>query len=99
MLFISKRAVFLASLMVLTLFGSGFGQAATSAPKGNDGTDMQRLDVMRDKLDRMRRSLNSSISVLKEESKDNKKKKDDKETNAAWVDAGIRKTLPDYNPM
>ena len=40
----------------------------------------QRLDVMRDKLDRMRRSLNSSISVLKDETKDDKKKKDDKES-------------------
>ena len=75
MLLNSKRAVFIASLMVLTLFGSGFGQVS----KANDGTDLQRLDVMRDKLDRMRRSLSSSISVLKDETKDDKKKKDDKE--------------------
>ena len=68
------RAVLIAFLIVFALSGFGYSQA-----KPNDGTDIQRLDVMREKLDRMRRSLNSATSVLKDENKDDKTKKDDKE--------------------
>ncbi len=68
-----RRAVFLTFLIIAAFSASGFGQV-----KANDGTDIQRLDVMRDKLDRMRRSLNSAISVLKDETKEDKSKKDDK---------------------
>ncbi len=42
-----------------------------------DGTDLQRLEVMRDKLERLRRSLNSVISVLRDENKEDKTKKND----------------------
>lgn len=61
-------------LFVLILGTSGIvlGQA-----QPGDGTVSQRLEVMRDKLERIRRSLNSAISVLKEENKDDKNKKDD----------------------
>ena len=45
--------------------------------KPMDGTAVQRLEVMPDKVDRMRRSLNSSISAVKEENKSDKSKKDD----------------------
>lgn len=74
MVFNTRRAVFITLLMVLAFSVAGIGQV-----KPNDGTDTQRLDVMRDKLDRMRRSLNSGISVLKDEGKDDKRKKEDKE--------------------
>lgn len=50
---------------------------AFSQAKQSDGTPSQRLSVMSDKLDRMRRSLNSAISVIKEENKSDKTKKDD----------------------
>ncbi len=70
----TKRSVLLAILFISALAGSSYGQA-----KPNDGTAQQRLDVMRDKLDRMRRSLTSSAGVLKEEGKDDKTKKDDKD--------------------
>lgn len=46
--------------------------------KPGEGTDGQRLQVMSDKLERMRRSLESMASVLKEENKDDPSKKDDK---------------------
>jgi outer membrane protein assembly factor BamD len=39
---------------------------------------VQRLEVMRQKLDTMRRSLNSAASVLKQENKEDKAKKEDK---------------------
>ncbi len=42
------------------------------------GTVTQRLEVIRQKLDSMRRSLNSATSALKDDSKDDKSKKDDK---------------------
>ncbi len=72
MVFNTRRATFLSLMMVLALSVAGFAQA-----RPNDGTDSQRLDVMRDKLDRMRRSLSSGISVLREEAKADKSKKDD----------------------
>ena len=58
-----------ASLVFLTLClaGAGFGQA-----KPGDGSPTQRLDVMKQKLETIRRSAASSASVLKEENKDDK---------------------------
>lgn len=71
MFFDFKRTTFL--LVVLLAFASvGLGQV-----KPGDGTDLQRLEVMRDKLERVRRSLSSVIAVLKDENKEDKSKKDD----------------------
>jgi outer membrane protein assembly factor BamD len=53
-----------------------FTAAAQTRP--GDGSPLQRLDVMRQKLEIMRRSLNSSASVLKDENKEDKSKKGDK---------------------
>ena len=72
MFFNLKRAVFLSTILILAFSAMSFGQA-----KPNDGTDLQRLDVMREKLERIRRSLGSAVSVLKEENKADKAKKDD----------------------
>jgi outer membrane assembly lipoprotein YfiO len=65
---IAAIAVFIGSIGTLSIF-------AQNNPA--DGTVAQRIEVMRDKLDRMRRSLNSSITVLREENKSDKNKKDD----------------------
>lgn len=70
--FDAKKIVLFTILTVLGLGVTAYGQV-----KPGDGTALQRLDVMRDKLERMRRSLNSAIAVLKEENKDDKNKKDD----------------------
>src|ERR1043166_5736910 len=70
----SKRIVLIVFSMMTALAVSGFGQA-----KPGEGTAVQRLEVMSQKLTIMRRSLTSAASVLKEESKDDKSKKDDKE--------------------
>ena len=59
-------------LFVIALFSG-----SVLAQKPGDGTAGQRLDVMSDKLERMRRSLNSAASVLKQENKDDSSKKDD----------------------
>ena len=74
MQFITKRTIFVALISSLMLSSVGFGQA-----KPGDGTPLQRLEVMREKLDRMRRSLSSVAIAIKEENKDDKSKKDDKD--------------------
>src|SRR5438552_14166488 len=61
--------VVIAALAVTT-----FGQA-----KPGEGTTLQRLDVIGQKLTIMRRSLTSAASVLQTENKDDKSKKNDKE--------------------
>jgi len=73
MFFDLRKGLFATILMVVALAGSGFGQVA----KQGEGSDLQRLDVMREKLDRMRRSLSSAISVLRDENSKDKSKKDD----------------------
>ncbi len=67
-----RKSVVLSILFVFVASAVALGQAQPL-----DGTVVQRLDVMRDKLERMRRSLNSSISGVKEENKSDKSKKDD----------------------
>src|SRR5215218_7954309 len=69
-----KNRILVVGLMVLLGTVGGFAQA-----KKGDGTAIQRVDVMLQKLETMRRSLNSAASVLKQENKDEKAKKDDKE--------------------
>ncbi len=68
----------LRKVIVLSLFSVFVLSAAVvGQQRPLDGTVVQRLDVMRDKLERMRRSLNSAITVLKDENKSDKSKKDD----------------------
>ena len=66
--------------VLLSLFLiAGFAVVGTAQKtKDAQGSITQRLDVMRQKLETMRRSLNSAASVLKDETKDDKGKKDDK---------------------
>jgi len=59
---------------MLSLGVSGFAQN-----KPGDGSPSQRLEVMRQKLETIRRSATSSASVLKLESKDEKAAKDEKQ--------------------
>ena len=75
-------SLFLISSCVLT----GLAQK-----KASDNTPMQRLDIMLQKLDTMKRSLSSATSALKDDNKDNKSKKDDK--NALETPLGRLKSL------
>jgi len=68
-----------ATIVGLILVLSFSFAASAQQTKPNEGTPGQRLDVMRSKLETMRRSLQSAISVIKDENKDDKNKKDDKE--------------------
>lgn len=69
-----NKIVVFALLAIFSFVVPGFAQKTTAG----DGTVTQRLEVMRQKLETMRRSLNSAASVLKEENKEDKGKKDDK---------------------
>ncbi|MCD9187633.1 MAG: outer membrane protein assembly factor BamD [Pyrinomonadaceae bacterium] len=62
--------------ILLALLGSTF--VVSAQQKSSDGTPSQRLEVIKTKLEQLRRSLNSAASVLKEENKEDKSKKDDK---------------------
>ncbi len=72
-MFVSKREI-LASFLIVV------GALATTvvAQKAGDGSASQRLDVMRQKLETIRRSATSAASVLKQENKDEKDAKDEK---------------------
>lgn len=70
MFFVKNKAFFLALPVILSIAVAGFAQA-----KPGDGSSSQRLEVMRQKLDNMRRSLSSAASAFKEEAKDKKDNK------------------------
>jgi outer membrane protein assembly factor BamD len=67
-----NTAFFIILLTILTL--------VVPAQNKSDGTPLQRLDVMRQKLESMRRSLNGAASAIQEENKGDKTKKDDKDS-------------------
>jgi len=71
MKFYFRKSYFL--VIILAFGATAFGQA-----KPAEGTAIQRLDVMGQKLTIMRRSLTSAASVLQTENKDDKSKKEDK---------------------
>jgi len=73
MFFRNNKALIFGLIVILSFPFSVFAQTKTS-----DGTPAQRLEVMRSKLETMKRSLQNAISVLREENKDDKTKKDDK---------------------
>ncbi len=70
MFFIKSKAVLLSFLMLLSFVFTASAQ--------NTATPAQRLQIMREQLDQMRRSIDSAISVLKDEEKEDKANKDDK---------------------
>lgn len=67
------KEIFLALTLLLTTFGVAFAQV-----KPGEGTPSQRIRVMDQKLETMKRSLSSAASGLKDDNKDDKSKKNDK---------------------
>jgi outer membrane assembly lipoprotein YfiO len=66
------------NLLIVGIIGLFFFSVGTFAQSSAEGSVSQRLEVLRQKLDTMRRSLNSAISVFKEDKSSDKKKKDEK---------------------
>ena len=75
-----KKAAIGAALFTCLLISPVFTNAQVGAPKPGDGSPSQRLDVMRSRLEGMRRSVEGAMSALKTENKEEKAKKDDKES-------------------
>ncbi|MEP6849296.1 MAG: outer membrane protein assembly factor BamD [Acidobacteriota bacterium] len=69
----------LKNLLVFFLLLAIGSSVAFGQSKPGDGSPAQRLDVLRSRLEGMRRSVNGAASALKIENKDDKNKKDDKE--------------------
>ena len=67
---------FFAPLTLAALLLSGAVAVAGQSTKGQiDASPVQRLDVMRSRLDSMRRSLNSAIAAVNAKSDDSKAEK------------------------
>ena len=79
MLTLKIKAIVLSFAALAALSVSSFGQS-----KPGDGTESQRLDVMRAKLETMKRSLTGAASGIKQENKEDKIKKGDKENTLQY---------------
>ncbi len=74
MFFLKYKSFGLISILLIGLSIPAFAQTRSSS------TPLQRLEVLRQKIDAMRRSIDSTLSVLKEETKGEKSNKDDKDS-------------------
>jgi predicted RNase H-like nuclease (RuvC/YqgF family) len=72
MYFNMRKAIVSSLLLVLGLCAPAWAQNA----RPSEGTPIQRLDVLRQKVDSARRSLSGAISAFKDEDKTDKKKDD-----------------------
>ena len=79
-------------LSILSLFLILSFVSANSAQQ-TGGTPFQRLEVLRQKLDTMRRSVGGALSTLKDESKGDKSKKDDKDKTSLETPTARLKSL------
>ncbi len=76
-MFIRKTLTVFLSLLLLLSF-SLVAPAQQNKPTNNEGSPTQRLDVLRSRLDNLRRSVSGAISAFKAEGKEGKDKKDKK---------------------
>src|SRR5687768_15830254 len=83
-MFLVKRETVVSLFVLLGLLTTG----AFAQQKPGDGSVTTRLEVMRQKLETIRRSATSAASVLKQESEDDKTKTD--KTNAETPYARLR---------
>src|SRR5690242_15681386 len=72
-MFLRKRVI-LGSILIL----AGLLTSAVSGQRPSDGSASQRLEVMRQKLETIRRSADSAAAALKQEGDDKKEGKGDK---------------------
>jgi outer membrane assembly lipoprotein YfiO len=80
--YLKTKTTLLSTAIILALVAIGNGQGRPGGgaqSKSSDGTAAQRLEIMTQKLETMRRSLKNAVSVLEQESKDDGTKKDEKE--------------------
>lgn len=70
-MFLNKSKAFFSALLIVLSF-------AVASQAQNTATASQRLDVIRQQLDQMRRSVDTAVDTLKEEQKEDKDKTTDK---------------------
>lgn len=88
-----------ASLVLGAILVLGFG-ASVALAQGGEGSPAQRLDVMRSKLDSMRRSLNSAASSVKDDAqKDDKSKAEDAATRLKGLEKEAGSVLSEVNEL
>ena len=92
--FISVAALSLA--LLLTLFSGAFAQGGS---KTSDLSPVQRLEVMRSKLESLRRSLNSAMNSLPAKSADKKPNPDDPRERLRGLDKEVGSILSEVNDV
>src|SRR5215213_8080385 len=88
------------ALVLGVLLVLGCGAPAALAQGGGEGTTAQRLEVMRSKLDSMRRSLGNAASSIKSEGKkDDKAKADDPAARLRGLEKEAGSVLSEVNDL
>jgi outer membrane protein assembly factor BamD len=89
-----------AALVLGAVLVLGCGAPAALAQGGGEGTTTQRLEVMRSKLDSMRRSLGNAASSIKSEGKkDDKDKADDPAARLRGLEKEAGSVLSEVNDL
>jgi outer membrane protein assembly factor BamD len=91
---INSRTFSLLALCAILLCGSiGVARAQT------EGSPAQRLEVMRSKLDSMRRSLNSAVAAMNAKDKGDKASADDPRTRLRGLEQEVNSVLSEVNDL
>jgi outer membrane protein assembly factor BamD len=89
-----------AALVLGAILAFGFGAPSALAQGGGEGTPAQRLEVMRSKLDSMRRSLSSAASSVKGgDQKDDKAKGEDAAARLKGLEKEAGSVLSEVNDL
>ncbi|HCA58422.1 MAG TPA: hypothetical protein DEP46_10595, partial [Blastocatellia bacterium] len=78
-----KRLIYLSSVVALLAVGFAFVPDAVGQARPGDGSPSQRLQVMREKLEAIRRSANGALAGLRQEGKDTKEERDNADSPVA----------------
>jgi outer membrane protein assembly factor BamD len=104
---VSPHGVFRLSSVAVTLFAIALSTAGVMSAQGNKTqsaqaglSNLQRMDIMRSKLDSMRRSLDSAIAAINAKDTGNKEKNaDDPRTRLRGLDKEAGSVLSEINDL
>jgi outer membrane protein assembly factor BamD len=89
----------IAALSVISLLHPVAALALPTAQGQNDASNFQRLNVMRSKLEAMRRSLSSAIAAMNSGDKGDKKNADDPRERLRGLDKEVGSLLSEVNEL
>lgn len=84
------------AMLIITLAGTALAQGSVTQ---SELSALQRLDVMRSKLESLRRSLNSAISSMEPKSEKDKKNPDDPRERLRGLDKEVASVLSEVNDI